>query len=224
MTERALKTSQADFVRSGIEARISQGLLVPGQRIEEVEIAEIFGTSRTPVREAVSQLVAAGLLHKTPRLGAVVPRLDLRQTLDLMDFSAELAASSARFAARRLRPDELETLRDLCAQLEDHLLANDVAGYAATASSFHATIIAASRNSYLIEALERSVIHLARYFRYCLTYPGQMRADLDDHHRLIDAFEARDGETARMLMRRHALIDPDIIGDYIADLEQDDSR
>lgn len=224
MNERALKTSQAEFVRSGIEARISQGLLIPGQRIEEVEIAEIFGTSRTPVREAVSQLVAAGLLHKTPRLGAVVPRLDLRQTLDLMDFSAELAASAARFAARRLRTEEMDTLRELCAKLEAHLLANDVASYASTASLFHSTIIAASRNSYLIEALERSVIHLARYFRYCLTYPGQMRADLDDHHKLIAAFEASDGEAARMLMRQHALIDPDIIGDYIADLEQDDSR
>lgn len=224
MTDRIAKTSQADFVRSGIEARISQGLLLPGQRIEEVEIAEIFGTSRTPVREAVSQLVAAGLLHKTPRLGAVVPRLDLRQTLDLMDFSAELAASSARFAARRLREDEITELRGLCDRLEGLHAENDVAGYAATASAFHSLIIASARNSHLIEALERSVIHLARYFRYCLTYPGQMRADLDDHWRLIEAFENRDGEAARMLMRRHALIDPEIIGDYIADLEQDDSR
>jgi len=197
---------------------------VPGQRIEEVEIAEIFGTSRTPVREAVSQLVAAGLLHKTPRLGAIVPRLDVRQTLDLMDFSAELAASAARFAARRLRDEEIATLREHCEELELHVAANDVASYAITASLFHSLIIAASRNTYLIEALQRSVIHLARYFRYCLTYPGQMRADLADHWRLIEAFENRDGEAARMQMRQHALVDPEIIGDYIADLEQDDSR
>ena len=219
MTERDSRISQADIVRSGIEARISQGLLAPGQRIEEVEIAELFGTSRTPVREAVSQLVAAGLLHKTPRLGAVVPRFDLRQTLDLMDYSAELAASSARFAARRLRADEIATLREHCQRLEDYISANDVANYASTASSFHSIIIAASRNSYLIEALERSVVHLARYFRYCLTYPGQMRADLDDHWKLVEAFENRDAEGARALMRRHALIDPDIIGDYVADME-----
>ena len=212
-------TTQADYVQARIEEKISLGHLRPGQRIEEVSLAEELGTSRTPVREALAKLVSAGLLQKSPRQGAYVARLKLAEVLGLMEYSAELAGASARFAARRMSDGERADLHARCDELERFLEANDVARYTAAASRFHSAIIGYSRNTYLIEAIGRSVLLLSGLFRFDLTYPDSMRRDLLEHRLLLEAFDRRDPEQARAVMRRHALLDSGAVADYLAYLD-----
>ena len=213
--------TQAEYVRDRIQKQIVDGDLRPGQRVDEKGIAAAFGTSRTPVREALTQLVSSGLLQKSARQGAFVSKLNLEQTLELVEFSAELAAACARFAARRMTDADRGTLRDHCARMKTHLGENDVVAYAAEASLFHSAIIQNSRNSFLIEAIKRSVVQLSGYFRFELAYPGSMRKDLEDHHALLDAFNQGDPDNARVVMRRHALLGADVIRDYFTFLEAD---
>jgi len=125
----------------------------------------------------------------------------------------------ARFATRRMSPAERQELHAHCADLERYLAANDVAAYTKTASHFHAAIIEFSRNAYLIEAVNRSVLMLAGLFRFDLTYPDSMRRDLAEHRQMLAAFDAFDAEAARALMRRHALLDSTVVCDYIAYVE-----
>jgi len=219
MTLSNMAGTQAEYVRDRIQKQIFDGDLRPGQRVDEKGIAEAFGTSRTPVREALTQLVSSGLLQKSARQGAFVSRLNLEQTLELVEFSAELAAACARFAARRMTDADRAALRAYCGRMAAHLEANDVAAYTTEASLFHSAIIQNSRNSFLIEAIKRSVVQLSGYFRFELTYPGSIRKDLEDHHALLDAFDRADPDHARVIMRRHALLSADVIRDYFTYLQ-----
>ncbi|MFT4248468.1 MAG: GntR family transcriptional regulator [Pseudomonas sp.] len=215
--------TQADYVRSRIEQQIARGQLLPGQRIEEVALAAQFGTSRTPVREAVAQLVSSGLLTKSARQGTFVARFDVQKTLELVEYSAELAATSAFLAARRMNAQDIAYLRAINTELEARIAAGDVSAYAVEASRFHTRIIQKSQNAFLVKALDTAVVQLAAYFRFELTYPGGMRRDLDEHLILVDALAARDGERARTLMRQHAQLDADVIRDYVAYLDSDET-
>jgi DNA-binding GntR family transcriptional regulator len=214
--------TQADYVQARIEEKISCGQLRPGQRVEELVLAEEFGTSRTPVREALAKLVSSGLLRKSPHQGAVVARLDLAEVLAIMEYSAELAGTCARFATRRMSDAELRGLHAMCDLLQQHLLDNELAAYTTQASRFHAAIIEYSRNAYLIEAVGRSVLLLSGLFRFDLTYPDTMRRDLAEHRQLLDAFDRKDPEGARQLMRHHALLSTDAVRDYLAFLDAQD--
>ena len=95
--------SLAEGVRTRLEKDILGGVLVPGQVLDERSLAEQFGVSRTPVRNAVAQLASQGLLRVVPRVGVVVPKLNIKELLSLLEMLAELEGICAKFAARRKR-------------------------------------------------------------------------------------------------------------------------
>lgn len=100
MTER--ETTQADTIRLAIESEIFNGSLVPGASMEEGRLAARFGVSRTPVREAITQLVQAGLISKSAHRRAVVSELDPGTLLDLFEALSELEGSAAFLSTTRM--------------------------------------------------------------------------------------------------------------------------
>jgi DNA-binding GntR family transcriptional regulator len=207
--------TQTETIRKRLEEQIASGLLSPGDRVDEERIANLFGTSRTPVREAVTQLVASGLLAKQPRRGAVVATLDMERILQLFAFAAELAAMCARFAARRMTEQTRSALEELHRQMTVMVSAGDSDAFAQANGRFHLRIIQASGNSYMIETTLNAAVRLASYFRYEVTLAGKLPGHLQEHRQILDACAVRDAERCAGLMRLHASLDTEVIADFL---------
>ena len=105
--------TQAELVRRGIEHAIFNGDLAPGVFLEEGRLATLYGVSRTPVREAIANLVRSGLLTKTAHRRAIVSQLDSGKLLELFEALAEMEGLAARFAASRMSHQEKASLMDI---------------------------------------------------------------------------------------------------------------
>jgi len=179
---------------------IREGALLPGDRLREIELSERLGVSRTPVREAIRQLEADGLVTHVPRLGATVRRLDYAEVMELYEMRAVLEGTAARLAARAASDVELDELDHLNDQLSDAGMGPDAARINRV---FHATLLDAAKNRFLAKSmlsLQKALLILG---------PSQLldndRAEIavTEHRRIMAALQARDGATAETEMRAH---------------------
>jgi DNA-binding GntR family transcriptional regulator len=173
---------------------IVRGELAPGERLTEDELADWLGISRTPVREALSRLAAAGLVTIDANRGARVAPLDPAEMLDLVQVSRELVLLAQRLAAQRATAEELAALRAFHEQRVACLRVGDPAGVERGALAFHTTILGASRNQELQRVYPMVFPRLERVFR--VAYPEWFQdAGLDVDGRILAAIEARDPAT-----------------------------
>ena len=107
----------SDQIRIRIESAIASGELLPGDAIDDVALARQYKVSRTPVREALLQLQAQGILTSTPRGGSMVAKMNLQQLLSLWELLAELEGIAVRLACERM------TIEDTQALLKQHPVA-----------------------------------------------------------------------------------------------------
>lgn len=188
-------------VRDELAHAILEGDIKPGERLRAERIAQRYGTSRTPVREALLQLEAQGLVRLEPNRGAVVKSFDADDLLDLYEVRALLEPAAAARAATRIEPDDVEALDVLCrravgASVEQQIADNE---------AFH-RIIGEAAQSPRLEVAMRAVAGIPRAFRTVFWSTPEMREEsLFCHHRLVHAFRARDAHTAEAVMRMHIL-------------------
>ncbi|HSG57103.1 MAG TPA: GntR family transcriptional regulator, partial [Paracoccaceae bacterium] len=130
---------------------IRAGTLTPGDRLTETDLAARFGMSRTPVREAIRQLEADGLVVHTPRLGATIRTLDHSEISELYEMRAVLESTSARFAARAASAIELEEIAAIHEAMAQATTAEDRYRHN---QNFHAAIRDAARNRFLLQAVQ----------------------------------------------------------------------
>jgi len=208
--------TQAQRVREILEEEIVSGKLRPGDRLDEDGVAVRLGVSRTPVREAVLQLVQVGLMEKKPRQGAFVTHLDIRQMVQMFEFTAELSGLSAKYAARRMGAADRKGLREIHDEMEAVLKRKDIDTYSHLNTDFHGYIIQQCRNSYLFEANTNFGTRLHAYFRTHLLFPGNAERDFHDHCTLMLAFERGDADLAYQLLRRHATIQGDVFAEFLS--------
>ncbi|WP_171123828.1 MULTISPECIES: GntR family transcriptional regulator [unclassified Ruegeria] len=179
---------------------IRAGALLPGDRLREIELSERLGVSRTPVREAIRQLEADGLVTHVPRLGATVRSLDYAEVMELYEMRAVLEGTAARLAARAasdIELDELDVLNDRLAEAgtgPDAVRINKI---------FHATLLDAAKNRFLTKStlsLQKALLILG---------PSQLLGSeraasaVAEHRRIMVALKARDGAAAESEMRAH---------------------
>jgi DNA-binding GntR family transcriptional regulator len=187
--------AQQPRVRDLLEEAILGGELKPGERLRAEALAQRFGTSRTPIREALLQLEGQGLVEVEPNRGAVVRTFDRDDVLDLYEVRALLEPAAAARAARRISAGDIERLDELCA-VEDQLVANEV---------FHRIILEAAQSARLMVAM-RAATGIPRNFRTAFWHDERQRAEsLMCHRRLVSAFRARDAQLAEATMRMHIL-------------------
>ena len=216
MAKRASAT-QADKVRAALEEDILRGVLLPGTVLEEGRIAEQYDVSRTPVREAINQLVFAGLVEKPARRRAVVCEMDTSKLLELFEVLAELEGFCAALAAERMSDKELRELQEVHDGAQAAL---DVEGsgqkYVGLGRRFHELITDGCRNRELIAITQRLGNRLFPYRRYQAMAPGRLRANQAEHDAIVDAIVKRDPEAARRAMQGHATRQGDLLVRYIA--------
>ena len=196
----------AEQVLHAIQAAIVNGDLAPGTKLKEPDLARAYGTSRGPLREAIRQLEARGLVQLTPHAGARVTDLSVAQVLDIYELRAALEGMACRLAADRLTEAEIAELRQL---LERHsATVEDKNGREYFRQEgdldFHYRIARASGNEVIAKVLCEDLYHLMRMYRYKFSLvPDRPVAALKEHWRIMDALAEGDGELAELLMRRH---------------------
>ncbi len=193
----------ANVLRRRIADDILSGVCKPGTRLEERALAKQFGVSRTPVREALQQLTLAGLATSKPRSGTVVSNVEPARVMSLCEANILLETLCARVAAGRISAVELGRLRRLHAACEACHASDDADGYALENRMFHSTVIEATRNIDLGDAVELCRLRIAPYQRLPFR-SAERRADSQrEHQNLIEALALGDAEAAAKAMHQH---------------------
>ncbi|WP_270043421.1 GntR family transcriptional regulator [Solirubrobacter ginsenosidimutans] len=190
--------AQQPRVRDLLEEAILGGELKPGERLRAEALAQRFGTSRTPIREALLQLEGQGLVEVEPNRGAVVRTFDRDDVLDLYEVRALLEPAAAARAAQRISAADIERLDELCADasVEEQIVNNE---------AFHRIILEAA-GSPRLEVAMRAASGIPRAFRSVFWHDDRQRAEsMLCHRRIVSAFRAGDSQLAEAVMRMHIL-------------------
>jgi DNA-binding GntR family transcriptional regulator len=201
--------------------RIDLGLLNPGDPLDEADLARDFGVSRTPVREALLQLEAMGLVRRLPRKGAVLFRPTLEEFLAILEVHAKLEGQAAGLAARRLSAGGAAALEAAVAACEAHAATlgdQDPDGYYQLNLRFHEAVALAAGNAVLVEFIKTNARKLLAYYRARYRYAGVIAASAAEHRRIAGLITARDSAGAEALMARHVQFDQVTAMDLLAAL------
>ena len=193
------KTGPTDAYSMILEA-IDIGTYRPGDRLVESELAERFGVSRTPIREALQRLETQSLLVRDGR-SLIVASLDHNQMAELYVVRGELEGLAARLAARHATAEEVRVLREMVDA--DNALAGNPNALARANKRFHKQIHLASHNRYLIQQLGMVHRSMALMATTSLAAEGRGETALSEHAAIVDAIEARDGMAAADALRQH---------------------
>ncbi|GED23308.1 GntR family transcriptional regulator [Halomonas halmophila] len=196
----------AERVFQQLQDAIVRGELAPGSKITEPGLAQSYGISRGPLREAMRRLEAHRLIERVPHVGARVVKLSIKELLELFDVREALESMAARLAAESMSAEEIAGLRDVLAVHERQAdLQRGEAYYQREGDlDFHYRIVQGSHNRMLMGLLCDDLYYLVRMYRTQFSASGSrpQRAFVE-HHRIVDAIEAGDAELAELLMRRH---------------------
>lgn len=180
---------------------IVSGEYAPGEPLVELALAERYGTSRTPVREALRRLEQDGLVERGDR-GMRVRTRSPEEILEIYEARIPLEAAAAGAAAERRTDLDLARIRSAAARMAD-AATDDAAAMAATNRVVHEAIWAASHNGTIVDLLARLNNHLTRYPATTLAAPGRWDEALREHTEIIAAIEGHDRAAAARLARDH---------------------
>lgn len=191
--------SLADQVHRALLKDILAGAFQPADRLNEGVLAQRFGTSKSPVREALARLVGEGHIEVYPRVGYAVAEITVDDVEDLFEYRMILEGSSAELAAARITGTELQRLRVLT-DVEFSARARETYGaFFAQNRDFHLQIARASRNANLVRALTNVFDKVDRALRYRLDVDTAVERMHSEHRLLVDALGKADGTLAKRL-------------------------
>ncbi len=174
-------------------------------RLDERRLAQDFGVSRTPVREAMAQLEREGFVRSVPRRGVYVVRKTRREVIEMITAWAALEGMAARLITQGAGDDEIASLRRMFATFENGTVRAHLDEYSEVNIVFHQAIIRMSRNSVLIDLAENLFTHMRMIRRKTIGEMDRADRSICDHMQIIEALEARDTARAEALVRDHAL-------------------
>ncbi len=185
---------------SMILAAIDEGVYRPGDRLVESELAERFGVSRTPIREALQRLETQSLLSRDGR-SLIVSSLDHNQMSELYIVRRELEGLAASLAAKHATPEEVRLLREMIEA--DDALTDDPPALARANRRFHQQIHLASHNRYLVQQLDLVHRTMALMASTSLAVDGRSKIAQQEHSAIVAAIEAGDEKGAGQALREH---------------------
>jgi len=189
-----------------LEEAIIKGDLAPGERLDEVSLAEAFGISRGPVREAIRRLEGKRLVERTAHSGVRVTQRSQEDLFELLYVREALEGMACRLATSLVSEATLDELGQLLNQhAAEHSLRSGQHYYQKPGDyDFHFRIIHESGNQRLIETLCDDLYHMLRIYRYqSSAHSGRAQGALDEHRRILKAMRARDPDLAEFEMRAH---------------------
>src|ERR1700761_4983447 len=174
-------------------------------RLDERQLAQDFGISRTPVREAMAQLEREGFVRSVPRRGIYVVRKSKAEGIEMITALAPLVRMAARLITESASDGQIASLRKMFATFEEGALRAHLDEYSEVNIEFHQSIIRMSGNSVLISLAENLFTHMRMIRRKTIVEKDRVERSIRDHMNIIEALEARDTASAEVLVRNHAL-------------------
>jgi DNA-binding GntR family transcriptional regulator len=174
-------------------------------RLDERRLAQDFGISRTPVREAMAQLEREGFVRSVPRRGIYVVRKTKREVIEMITAWAALESMAARLITESAADEDIASLRKMFTKFENGELHARLDEYSEVNIEFHQSIIRMSRNSVLIALAENLFTHMRMIRMKTIGEKDRADRSIRDHMHIIEALEARETSRAETLVRDHAL-------------------
>lgn len=191
------------WVIARIEEDISSGAIALGERLNERQMAERYGVSRTPIREAILCLAWSGVLEIHPRKGATVAKASIPQLISLAETIADMESLCAAYSARRMSREERDILKTIFQTSADAVNNMDLDEYYRLNKEFHEAIYAGSHNETLANNLRALNVRLNMYRRLILDTPGRLEESQKEHGAISEAIINGDPDTARDKMQHH---------------------
>ncbi len=183
-------------------------------RLDERKLAQDFGISRTPVREAMAQLESEGFVRSVPRRGIYVVRKTRKEVIELITAWAALEGMAARLITQNASDAEIAALRKMFATFQNGHLRAHLDEYSDANIEFHQSIIRMSSNAVLIDLAENLFTHMRMIRRKTIVEKDRADRSIRDHMSIIEALERRDTTRAEQLVRDHALGLADHVAKY----------
>jgi len=198
-----VKITRAEELRLQLADEIVRGVLPPGAPLDESDIARRFSVSRTPVREALRQLVVSGLVEARPHRGAVVARPTIERLAGMFEAMAELEAICAGLAAERMTPIERQQLEAVHEELRVLSHAGNPDRFHAVNERFHNSIYVGSQNAYIAEMTLATRVRVQPFRRAQFRNLGRLAKSHAEHDRVVVAIMRGDKAGAASAMRDH---------------------
>lgn len=186
-----------------IEREIISGRLQPGERLDERRLAEKFGVSRTPIREALARLTSAGLLESQHHRGTFVASMDFAVLLEASETAQEVESACARLAARRMTSEQREDLRRIVKEALDVEAGLEAEAYADHNLRFHGKIYEGAHNRFLADIALNARMRVAPFRAIAMNQSGHSVRSIAEHKAIADAICEGRAEDAAALMRHH---------------------
>jgi DNA-binding GntR family transcriptional regulator len=199
----AQKVTRAEELRLQLADEIVRGVLAPGAALDETDIARRFSVSRTPVREALRQLAASGLIDARAHRGAVVARPSIERLSGMFEAMAELEAMCAGLAAERMTPTERHRLEAVHEELRVLSHAGNPDRFHDVNERFHNAIYAGSQNAYIAEITLATRVRVQPFRRAQFRNLGRLAKSHAEHDRVVVAILRGDRTGAAAAMRAH---------------------
>ena len=175
------------------------------QRLDERQLSEALGVSRTPIREALVRLEQEGLVRNVPRKGAFVVRKSKRQVVEMIVVWAALESMAARLVTENASDAEIASLRQMFATFENDQVEAKIDEYSETNIRFHQALLKMSGSDLIAHMTESLFIHMGAIRMRTIAEDNRASRSIIDHMNIIEALEARDTELAERLARQHTL-------------------
>ncbi|WP_429303660.1 GntR family transcriptional regulator [Paraburkholderia sp. GAS199] len=174
-------------------------------RLDEKELTEALGVSRTPVREAMTLLEQEGFLRTVPRRGIYIQRKTKKEIVDMIHMWAALESMAARLATQRAADSEIEALRRMFDHFRDATPAEHIDEYSEANIAFHQSIVELSQSRILLDTMKNLFVHVRAIRKMTISQSDRASRSIVDHMRIIEALERRDTEVVESLVRQHSL-------------------
>jgi DNA-binding GntR family transcriptional regulator len=174
-------------------------------RLDEKELTEALGVSRTPVREAMTLLEQEGFLRTEPRRGVFIVRKTKKQIIEMIEMWAALESMAARLATLNASDADIASLRHMFDEFRNATPADHIEEYSDANIAFHQAIIGLSGSHLMGKTIENLFIHVRAIRRMTISQSDRAARSIIDHMRIIEALEKRDTELAERLVRQHSL-------------------
>ena len=192
-----------EVVCESLREAIRSGVLKPGERIMEIQLAEELGVSRTPVREAIRKLELEGYVVMMPRRGTYVASMSIRDINEIFEIRTALESLSNGLAADHITEDELEHLQRLLVIIGGYIKEGNIEKIVETDIEFHDLLYHAARNERLVGIISNLRDQLTRFRTLSMSYPGRLEETLEEHRLIVDAIASGDRKAASRAAERH---------------------
>ena len=192
--------TREEIVAKAIRRAILRGTFKPGEKLDQQELAESLGVSRSPIREALRTLAAEDLVTNIPHRGAVVTERSKDELQELLFMRVLLEGSAARRAAPMIQADQLRRLEGFIATAEK---TTEYEELLQLNNDFHTTVYSAFKQPHLINVIQTMRNKVAPYNRIYLDVPKGREKAWEDHYRIYEACVQGDGERAEKETREH---------------------